>query len=470
MPDALPSGTRRRLFEVALGVALCLGLVWFYVSAATTHARTVNLIKSRGDQTGYLVDAKRIYSNWHGGTHYMIGERMRMPAYPACLALLYSPSMSDDAFFEAAREWNIWLSLALLAGLGGLFVQWLPPLPAANLTLVVAFGYFIFKAGYSQPELLSYAVFFAMFASCSALLVRPREQAAVRLAVLAGVLAGATHLTKAVMPPFLGVYVPVYVGQELWALRGTRRQGDAERLAGDVRTAAARLGALALMLVAFAAVVFPYISTSKRTFGSYFFNTNTAYYIWYDTGAQARALLLPHTDTRGVIDLPAEQLPTMSTYLATRTPAQIAHRFTDGVKDMAVRAFADTGFGKYLTLYLVAVGAVLVTMRREARVFAQAHAAPLIFITLYAAVFIASTAFFFTISGTGTGRFLLMHATPVLFTLSWLLTREPFARCGWRVGGTTVTVGHVHLLVTATLAMDIAFSVWPRLMTTYGGF
>lgn len=470
MPDALSPGTRRSLLRVALGVVLCLGLAWFYVSAATTHARTVNLIKSRGDQTGYLIDAKRIYSNWHGGTHYLIGERMRMPAYPAFLAALYSPSMSDDAFFEAAREWNIWLSLMLLVGLGALFMRRLPPLPAVNLTLVVAFGYFIFKAGYSQPELLSYAVFFAMFLACVALLMHPREQPAIRLAVLAGVLAGATHLTKAVMPPFLGVFGAVYLGQELWALRETRLQGDTQRVTRDRRATASRLGALALMLAVFAAVVFPYISTSKRVFGSYFFNANTAYYIWYDTGAQARALLLPHTDTRGVIDVPVAQLPTMSTYLATRTPAQIAQRFTGGVKDMAVRAFADTGFGKYLTLYLAAAGAVLVSMRRDALVFARVHAAPLVFLALYTAVFTASTAFFFTISGTGTGRFLLMHATPLLFTLSWLLTREPFSRCQWQLGATTVTVGHVHLLVTATLAIDLAFSVWPRLMATYGGF
>ncbi|MFN7915104.1 MAG: hypothetical protein U0Q55_07170 [Vicinamibacterales bacterium] len=470
MPDALSSGTRRSLPRVALGVALCLGLTWFYVSAATTHARTVNLIKSRGDQTGYLIDAKRIYSNWHGGTDDLIGERMRMPAYPAFLALLYSPSMSDDAFFEAAREWNVWLSVALLCGLAAVFVRSLPLLPAVNLTLVVAFGYFIFKAGYSQPELLSYAVFFAMFLASCALLMQPREQPAVRLAVLAGLLGGATHLTKAVMPPFLGAFGAAYVGQELWILREARLEGDSQRVTREVRATVRRLAALALMLAVFTAVVFPYISTSKRVFGSYFFNANTAYYIWYDTGAQARALLLPHTDQRGVIDIPVEQLPTMSTYLATRTTGQIAQRFTDGIRDMAVRAFADTGFGTYLTLYLAAVGAVLLSCRREALALARVHAGPLVFLALYAVVFTASTAFFSAISGTGTGRFLLMHATPALFTLSWLLTREPFSRCTWQVGSATVTVGHVHLFITATLAVDLAFFVWPRLMTTYGGF
>jgi len=41
-------------------------------------------------------------------------------------------------------------------GVGALFARYLPPLPATNLVLVVAFGYFVFKAGYAQPELLYY--------------------------------------------------------------------------------------------------------------------------------------------------------------------------------------------------------------------------------------------------------------------------------------------------------------------------
>jgi hypothetical protein len=390
-----------------------------------------------------------------------------MPAYPAFLAVLYSPEMSDDAFFEAAREWNIWLSLALLAGLGALFARFLRPLVAANLTLVVAFGYFVFKAGYSQPELLSYAVFFSMFLACCVLLVRPRDQRAMWLGVLTGLLAGATHLTKAVMPPFLAVYGAVYLGQEVWALRTDRRSGDASRAMGTV---AWRVGALAVMLVVFVAVVSPYIVNSKRVFGSYFFNVNTAHYIWYDTGAQARALLLPHTDTRGVISVPADQLPTMSTYLATRSPGQIAQRFTAGLSDMLVRSYTDFGFGRYLLLYLLATAAVAVRMRQEVRSLIAERAALLIFLAGDGLVFTASTAFFSSISGTGTGRFLLMHMTPLLFSLSYFLQREPFRRCAWQVGDTTVTVEHVHLLITMTMATDLAFTLWPRLMSTYGGF
>lgn len=462
-------GRHSRTLRLALCAVLCAGLTWFYVAAASTHARTINTLKSRGDQTGYLIDAKRIYSNWHRHTNYLIGERMRMPAYPAFLAALYSPAMSDDEFFVAARVWNIWLSLALLTGLALLFARFLEPLAALNLTLVVAFGVFIFKAGYTQPELLAYALFFAMFLACCVLLVRRHEPGAYRVGVVAGVLAGATHLTKAVMPPFLGLYAAVYVGQELWGLNQARRaHGTVAR--AEVVAATHRLGALSALVVTFLAVVSPYILTSKEVFGEYFFNVNTAYYIWYDTGAQARALLLPHTDTRGVISIPVDQLPTMSTYLATRTPGQILQRFTDGLTDMLVRSYTTFGFARYLLVYLAATAAVLLSMKQETRALVRQRAALLLFLVLYALTFTASTAFFSTISGTGTGRFLLMHVAPLLFVLAYVLQREPFRQCAWNIAGTTVGVAHVQLLVTAMVATDLLFTLWPRLMTTYGGF
>ena len=44
-----------------------------------------------------------------------------------------------------------------------IFARFLRPLPATNLLVAVAFGYFVFKAGYTQAELLFYFLFFAAF-------------------------------------------------------------------------------------------------------------------------------------------------------------------------------------------------------------------------------------------------------------------------------------------------------------------
>lgn len=463
----LPARSRSRLFRIAHAVLLA-GLAWFYLHAATVHASHVNTIKSRGDQTGYLVDAERVYANWHGQSPpFLIGERMRMPVYAGVLALAYSPAISDDAFFLLAKRLNIVLSLGLLVVIGVLFHRFLPPHAALNLTLVVAFGYFVFKAGYAQPELLFYTLFFVTFLLACLLLEEREQRRRLALAFGAGLLAGVTHLTKAVMPPFLGVYGAVYTLQEAWLWRTdmAARTWEAGRRLSRV---AARLLPLAVLLAAFGVVVGPYVATSKRVFGSYFFNANTTYYIWYDTGAQARALLLPHTDANGVIDIPADLLPSMSTYLRTRRPAQILQRFTDGAWDMVERSYRTYWYFPYLLLYLGASAWVLAADGEARRALLTRHWALLLFLVLYAAVFLVSTAFFSTISGTGTSRFLIAHLTPLFFALAWFLARLPIRT--WSVGRAQIGVWHFQALVSALLTWDLLFTIWPRLMTTYGGF
>ena len=92
------------------------------------------------------------------------------------------------------------------------------------------------------------------------------------------------------------------------------------------------------------------------------------------------------------------------------------------------------------------------------------------FLTAYGVAYLAYTAFFSVISGMGPARFVLMHVMPLLFVLSWIQTQSPFNLTRWRMAGVDVTPVHVHLFVSATLALDMAFLVWPRVMTTYGGF
>lgn len=86
-----------------------------------------------------------------------------MPLYPAFLAALYDPSWSDDEFFVHAKVQSVGLSVALLAAIGLIAWRSLPPIAALNLLFVLAFGCCIFKAGYTQSELLFYTLHFATF-------------------------------------------------------------------------------------------------------------------------------------------------------------------------------------------------------------------------------------------------------------------------------------------------------------------
>jgi hypothetical protein len=66
--------------------------------------------------------------------------------------------VDDWEFFDAAKTASVYLSLALLVVRGVVFFRLLPALPAANLLGVIAFGYYVFKAGYTQSELLFYTL------------------------------------------------------------------------------------------------------------------------------------------------------------------------------------------------------------------------------------------------------------------------------------------------------------------------
>jgi len=67
--------------------------------------------------------------------------------------------------------------------------------------MVVAFGIFIFKAGYAQSELLFYFLMFVTFLGCWHLLRSPLGWRAIAIAAGTGVTAGFAQLTKAAMLP-----------------------------------------------------------------------------------------------------------------------------------------------------------------------------------------------------------------------------------------------------------------------------
>ena len=449
-----------RLDSKVLRVALFVGLAIFYVVAATEHASRVNTLKARGDQSGYLADGQDLYANWHGETPpIMIGERNRMPLYAAFLAAFWSPAWSDDDFFIKAKIWNIYLSLALLTVLAIVFAYYLPPLPATNLTLIVAFGYFIFKAGYTQAELLFYFLFFIAFLLFWDILTRPaRLSATIARAAAAGAVAALAHLTKAAMPPLLAIFVLA------GAIDVFRRRST------DPKAARAKAGAVILVCFAFLSVLSPYLRTNKAVFGRYFYNVNTTFYMWYDDWPQASVGTIKHGDGVGWPKMPAEDLPSASKYWREHSIVQIATRVAAGFWDMVDRSYKTYWYFKYVVLYLACTLAVLISRRKDLNARIRVNPAPVVFLVLYAAVYLFGIAFYAPVSGTGTTRFVIAHLTPLFFILSLLLARDWLSAAEWRVAGTRVTLQHFHLLVFISLLFDIAFLIWPRLMTTYGGF
>jgi hypothetical protein len=448
-------------------VLVCIGLAVFYVVAASEHGRRVNTSKARGDQTGYLWDAENVYANWHGRQPpVVIGERNRMPLYAGFLALFYHRDLSDPVFFEVAKTANIYLSLALLVLLAVIFFRELPPLAATNLTGILAFGIFIFKAGYAQSELLFYFLMFVTFLGCWHLLrSSPGGRRLILIAAGTGVAAGLAQLTKAAMLPFVGIFLAVYSGS---LISRSLRGGPGEiSPRSDTKW---RVAAAIVFVVTFFAVLWPYLSTSKRVYGHYFYNVNSTFYVWYDDWAHASVGTYAHADGVGWPTMPESDLPSASRYLSEHSFGQIAARIGSGFEDMARKSVQMYEYLPYLVLYLVALSIVVITRRAIVAKMIRSDRPLVVFLIVYAVVYLFAIAFYYPTSGTGTARFLLAHLTPLFFAISYFFSQKSILDSPWHVAGARVGARQFHFLVLGILCADVAFHVWPRLMSTYGGF
>jgi hypothetical protein len=353
--------------------------------------------------------------------------------------------------------------------LGVLFTRYLPALPATNLILVAAFGYFVFKAGYAQPELLYYFLHFLTFLAFCHLLHERRAWESLALGIVAGVLAALTHLTKAAIVPLLLILLCAYALGELVRLREAYRRGAEGPRQRAWRASGWRAVAAVALVVSFVFPLYPYLATSKHVFGSYFYNANTTFYIWHDSWGEATAIRDAGAEYRWP-DKPASELPGPARYWKTHTAAQIATRFAEGFQDMVVRSYRTYWYYPFLMLYLGYALALIAANRQAFAALLREHASLAAFMAIYGVVYLLAAAFYNPVSATGTTRYIICHLTPLFFVIACLSAREPFRSTKWRVGALALTPLHADLIVSAALALSLAFVVWPRLMTTYGGF
>ncbi len=161
------------------------------------------------------------------------------------------------------------------------------------------------------------------------------------------------------MLPFVGIFLAVYA----WSIFSARaRTKDGGRGVDARRQVAAAL----VFTAAFFLVLWPYVSTSKRVFGQYFYNVNSTFYVWYDDWAHASLGTYIHGDGVGWPTMPESELPSAGRYLREHTVGQIASRIVSGFEDMATKSVQMYEYLPYLLLYLLALLIVLST-RRAAR-------------------------------------------------------------------------------------------------------
>jgi hypothetical protein len=430
-----------------------------YCYGAVAQSNRVNTDMAATDQSAYMDYAKELRQ-----TNYTyIGGRNRMPVYPFLQSLFYSPQLTDQEFFVQGKYRNIVLSLLCLLALYLIFRRYVPDL-YLNLTLVTAFTIFIFKAGYFQTELLFYLLFFSGFLLMSEMLAAPNW----KLGVMTGLVLGIGHLTKASVLPGLALFL-AWAVIRMVSMLYERLKSRSPEAGGQNRPLASALLSTFLVALVFLAVIYPYISTSKRVFGRYLYNVNSTFYIWYDSWGEAKQGTRAHGDRVGWPDMPEEEIPSLEKYVREHTLSQIVSRPLDGFWTSLVGHCTHSyGYCKYVGIYSLAALVVVALNLQTIRGLAGQHRFVALFVLSFFVVYLLLYSWYAPVASGR--RFMLALFCPYMLTVSALLSDPSLKPQPVRLAGVQVRLIDVlNLLVLAVLLVDLYFILTSKVVTIYGG-
>jgi hypothetical protein len=174
-----------------------------------------------------------------------------------------------------------------------------------------------------------------------------------------------------------------------------------------------------LVVGTFAAVIFPYIRTSKQIYGHYFYNVNSTFYMWCDSWPEAVAFTKAYDNSAGGRDFPSDQIPSPAKYWREHSAGQIAYRLGHGLKTLATRSAKATGYYKFMLLFVL-TAVVLAWRQRQL-------ACRLIAENLFAAIFCFLSFFSYVLlyawydAIVSDSRFILSLFLPFVFAASTLV-------------------------------------------------
>ena len=440
-------------FSAGAGVTVLILAYWY---GAEGQLLRFNVNMRLTDQTAYMDYARLLKET---GYTYP-GDFNRMPLYPLLLSAVFRPGMTDSAYFLAAKYFNLFLSILLMAGLAVILFRRYERLTALNLTLIIAFSVFIFKAGWVQAELLFYFVNTWLFLLLWRLLERPDY----RTAIAAGAIAGVAHLTKASLWPGLFVFAFLAILRGVVQLRRRRRAADGAVL-GTTWTVSPL--SVALGAVVFLTVLAPYLRMSRQMTGRYFYNVNSTFYVWYDSWEEAVAGTKAHGDRVGWPVMPASEIPGPAKYLREHTPSQMLERVLAGGQEVMTNVLRSYGYFDYLKLY---AGLVLVAAALRGRRFLRLVSEHVFVLAFFLAYFSIYIVLYFWYAPIAAGdRLILALFIPLLLVqasaLQALLRGERFQVRGRQVAWSTV----VNIVVLCLVAADIRWALVEGVYILRGG-
>ncbi len=382
-----------------------------YVCAAVHQKNHLNLSAAAGGQYPYLVCAKRMAEE--GITNYL-GDRNRMPLYPALLSVVYHENW--DTFVERSAWFAIVFSVVILAGIACVAYRFLAVWSATALTLLALLFIFIPKSSFVQAELLYYGLLLVLWLLCCRLLVKPSAG----WAILAGVLFGLTYLTKASALPALAVFAFVAVAFAI--VSGMRqRQGEPGNTGGgEVFQPGRWLRTAVLAVVGFAVVTYPYLSDNRARFGRYFYNVNATFFMWCDSWGEAKTFSDAFQIEEQYPSAAADQVPGPLNYWRTHTVGQMLRRLGYGFTILASLAWRG-GALKYLVLAGLVCAVFGWRRFRRVRDLWSEYRAAVVFSVLLLGVYVLVYAWYAQVAYGA--RFVLSLVLPSLFAMLWLTDR-----------------------------------------------
>ena len=298
---------------------IIIALTLFYLYLTSTHALKVNTNINSGDQNSYISTIVKIYKE----NYWYFGDRNRMPLYPYLLAIFYKPGLTDEELFYRGKIINIFISIVMLAVIYKASIRYFNSFASYTFIILVAFTFFLFKAGYFQAEVLFYTLYFLTFIS----FIKNFKNPNTKNGIITGVLVALSYLTKATA--LLGFIIYIIFQFAKYYIYLVKNKKNKNRLIRSIFSS----------IIIFLIIVYPYISDTKRFFGRYFYNVNTTFYVWYDSIKEVREGTSYYGDKVGWPKMDVEKIPSLQKYINDHTTQQILKRFETGFFKLILFSF-----------------------------------------------------------------------------------------------------------------------------------
>lgn len=407
-----------------------LALIPLYLTAARGHTATFNHDDYQNDQKVYLRIAQKLKASDY--EHFT--PRQRTPGFSYVLSAFWKPeyvendelSNVSETWFERGKQINIVLSVFLLAGLCVFFQRTLGgTVPALLATLACGFLLYVFRAGYTQPELLYWSLNVVAYY----LLMRMLWAPGWGLAVAGGAVSAAAYFVKAGTQPLMLLFVVSYALKLAWDWwRQKKRPKLSALLQGAVVPAV------------FVALLAPYLMGSYRVFGNPFYSTYSKHIMWVragkdsfkndmyavmNAGAADRPITQEDFDAawKKLSDKPPPEIPTLGRYLRTHTAGEIIARPFEGLvtNHKRMQKYYPSA---YLFLQWLLWTALVVAALNARKLWPQirSHLPVVFYVTGFFAGYLVLYGWY---DGLRIGaRLILSLYVPAVFTLIWFIAAQ----------------------------------------------